>query len=575
MKKFSLLFVMMLAIVVAMAQTATVSQTGDANNADVDQTGAGNHVTVNQIEATTSTPIGVRNANVTQFGLNNQATIYQEESAGGNHGTLNATMIQLGNSNVGNQSSTAPNYNSGQNLYLKQDGENNHSTQTISRGYTNSFSADIKGNENETEQTMSANHSHGDIVVVGHRNDASQDLSGSNHGYHKNITTEQTGDDNSAKQMFTGSGLGHVQKGTIIQTGDWNTAMQKSDGPDQELIIEQTGGNNNVASQDVSGNDQFTSIVQKGSGNFANTKQTGGSNTTSIRQIGDDNVIGLKGTVDAIGAEQNGIENKLDVLQQGNRNIVTQYRPEKDVYSSIKQVGERNEMDIDQIGHDNVVGLGSYPYDGIDQNNNDNYASIQQMGNSNKVGRFYQKGSENSAYITQDGNGNEIKAASQKLLGSEPAGNSLILDQLGNDNTIEGANEEGKDIIGSVLQQGNDNRAYLQLSRTSAFGDIDQIGEDNDASLTINKTYIGEGNKGVIAQTGNGNKGTEYVGQTDPATTSANNAMSITQSGDLNVADIWLEGSFNNATIHQTLTIGANASISQMGNNNTSTISQQ
>ena len=199
--------------------TATTNQTGDNGQATIAQTGS-NTASVTQVESATNTPVGQQIADVKQNGATNSATVSQTETGGGNHGTNRAKVDQDGSNNSVTQTTYAPGSNSGQNVDAYQKGDWNMSMQSISAGYTNSFTLKQIGNHNTSSQTMAASHSHGNIFSEGDFNFATQSLTGSNHGYSGGININQYGNQNQASQSFSGGGLGHNQKGNIYQDGD-------------------------------------------------------------------------------------------------------------------------------------------------------------------------------------------------------------------------------------------------------------------------------------------------------------------------------------------------------------------
>ena len=317
--------------------------------------------------------------------------------------------------------------------------------------------------------------------------------------------------------------------------------------------------------------------TQTGDDNSAKTEQIGTTNNATINQIGNENLVGKLAEPSAKGVLQVGTSNILTIDQTGDRNKVSQFRPDHPpadpTIASVEQNGLNNQMYITQSGNDQVIGEGSFPYDGIDQLGNNNFATLDQFGgNENKIGIFYQENDGNTADIDQVGNNNYIKSASQKKQDNiSPLNNNLNILQQGDYNIIHNAGERGDNIIGDILQDGDRNQATMQLTHSFANGDIDQIGDDNKATVTINLSYIGDNNSGVIYQNGDFNIGVAKIGQSNSATTSTDNTMDIEQLGDFNEADILVEGSFNDADIYQN---GMNniADIIQTGNSNVGSI---
>ncbi|GAB4328266.1 MAG: hypothetical protein Kow0037_02450 [Calditrichia bacterium] len=310
-----------------------------------------------------------------------------------------------------------------------------------------------------------------------------------------------------------------------------------------------------------------TASVQQinGNNNQLDATQTGSLNTATLTQDGNENLIGKPTETDAKGVVQEGNENTINVLQQGDRNIIQQYRPEKNVFNSLYQKGDKNLFDIQQLGNDNVIGQGSYPYHGIEQVGNLNNAYFIQDGDRNKIGRFHQNDELNEARISQLGNDNVVDGAAQIILGTGPAANYLEINQSGNGNVVSQAHQEGVSIEGYIDQTGDNNRASLELSRTDAFGDIDQVGDRNKATVSVWKSGIGDRNSGVISQTGNDNEASQYV--RSHSSVSHDNEMVTVQTGDQNYAYTHIKGSENLAQISQDGNEN-DAKIEQEGENN-------
>ncbi len=326
--------------------------------------------------------------------------------------------------------------------------------------------------------------------------------------------------------------------------------------------------------------------TQTGNAHQVDVTQTGSSNSSTVLQNGGDaNRIGTPVTGDvgvdagnfslAKGLVQEGNLNVADITQTGNSNVIQQYRALRSVYNSLYQHGNSNDITIQQIGDNNVVGQAVFEYNSLEQVGNFNSAGIyQNSGSGNKLAIFYQHDNHNTANISQQGNANTINSATQARLGSVvDTYNQLTILQQGNHNTVDNAGELGDAIVGSVSQTGGDyNWATMQLSHSAASGDVNQTGNHNRATLTINMSYIGNGNTGVIHQTGDLNVATSVVGQTDPTVVSSNNNMETYQLGNTNYANTFLLGSSNNGVIDVTGDLnGTNLSpvrISETGLNN-------
>lgn len=333
----------------------------------------------------------------------------------------------------------------------------------------------------------------------------------------------------------------------------------------------------NFSTVTQTGNNHKADVTQFGSLNKAKITQENGNGNRLGAPLLTDPGVNVGGEVDdlskAKGLVQEGNENVANITQQGSNNAIQQFREIKDVFNSVYQKGDGNNIVIKQVGNSNVLGQDIYEYNSIGQYGEDNVANILQNGGENKLYKFHQSGDGNNADIDQIGYRNKIKAASQSPIGGV-ASSRLKIMQDGNDNEITGAGEEGSNIKGDIFQDGNSNRAFMNLSRTDTYGDIDQIGNDNKATLTINKSFIGDGNWGKIYQDGNSNEANIMVGQNDPLTTSADNTMQIEQDGSFNNAEIFVEGSLNVAKIFQTAGNSNVASVSSIGNSNVGLIYQ-
>lgn len=323
------------------------------------------------------------------------------------------------------------------------------------------------------------------------------------------------------------------------------------------------------------GNDDKADVTQVGFQNTAKVLQTGGNgNLLGAVKAGDPGIELGSDLSQAKGLVQVGSNNIASAIQKGNANKIQQFREIRNVFNSYFQKGDNNNFAIEQVGDNNVVGQALYEYDALEQVGNWNSADLYQKGNENKISIFYQHGLGNEAIIHQVGDDNKINSASQKPVSpADNANNSLVILQQGNNNLIDNAGEDGTNIEGDILQKGDRNYASMQLSRTYAFGDIDQIGNDNRATLTINESYIGNNNSGVIYQRGDFNTAKAVVGQSNPLTIASDITMDISQIGYDNDANILSEGWWNNATISQK---GDNniGSINQLGDLNVGAIMQ-
>lgn len=304
-------------------------------------------------------------------------------------------------------------------------------------------------------------------------------------------------------------------------------------------------GDNHKADVTQSGNVGNSAVILQngGNGNRLGSPKTGDPGLNAWGET--DDITKAKGLV------QEGDRNKADITQTGDMNVIQQFRGLRSVFNSVYQKGNDNDIKLAQIGSNNVIGQYGTEYFGIDQRGNGNHADILQQGNANKLVNFFQLNDGNQADIDQVGNQNIINSATQqKLANVSPTKNILKVLQNGNSNSAA-LNELGDNINGDINQQGNGNDAQIQLTHSFAYGDVDQIGNSNKATITINQSYIGNSNRGVVYQSGNSNVATEAIGQRNSALSSHDNIMEVSQSGDLNNANILAEGNFHKAYLEQ------------------------
>ncbi len=311
-------------------------------------------------------------------------------------------------------------------------------------------------------------------------------------------------------------------------------------------------------------------VQQQSSNNFAKIEQTGSNQIATVtQQTGDGNVIGTVGEPAAGGIVQNGSENRVEVLQDGSGNRISQYRPSQNVYNAIFQDGDRNEVYITQVGNDQVVGLKTYAYHaGVEQRGDQNSASIWQGdGVANRLEELFQSGAGHQATVEQHGNENVVSRIHQ--YGSFNNGEIL---QFGNENTahmdangrenrtriLQGnatpgteANEatqwvNGEKNVVTIMQDGAGyNKAFQHLPST-AWGSentatIIQEGQYNDAYQKI----MGSENVAIIESHG------DYNGTTDIDGDGSADRVQIIQNGDLNRAEIYQYGSYNGVIVTQ------------------------
>ena len=253
MKKLSLVFGMVLAASMAMAQenTSNVGQTGDGNSAIISQVGLQNASTVNQTSFGTTGGVTVfASANINQHGEKNLNVVSMQNAF---YGFTTVDVDQIGNNNevrlqTQNGGGTATILMDGDKNILKGLGSNLFANQKN----INVFDLNISGSENTVG--MSQEFGKADVDVVGSLND---------------IDIRQL----AQEPGFNEADLDILGSENIITV-------------DQANIAGGTGGLGNFAEIDlITGSDWNTvSVTQRGSGHESYNTITGDSNTISVSQ---------------------------------------------------------------------------------------------------------------------------------------------------------------------------------------------------------------------------------------------------------------------------------------------------
>lgn len=262
----------------------------------------------------------------------------------------------------------------------------------------------------------------------------------------------------------------------------------------------------------------FTAGIVFGQNN-ATVNQSGLSNYVNIEQVyqGGSSVSANEAIVEQIGdnniienLRQRGAGNTYDVYQQGDGNLVTQFPRQGDTGPSFNAL-----IDIDQIGNDNVV------------------HDADQSGYGNQI------------TITQNGNGNFADVEAQiSPAGNQIVGNTVVITQTGDGNAVGTGTGTG------IYQNGTNNMMTIVQENGSRAG-----------TMSIQNMF------GIPAQ--EGGQGLVQLG--------ANNTLTINQMGlGSEVRFVLQDGTGNTATINQGLNSGGmnTADVTQIGNNNTATITQ-
>ena len=278
----------------------------------------------------------------------------------------------------------------------------------------------------------------------------------------------------------------------------------------------------------------FRPSLPKAENNLAYQQQIGNHNSSEVIQDGEKNIITsiTQGSGNTINTEQKGANNKIDrannpfslpefgIVQYGNYNQIN-INQEGLLNNAIShQYGNMNKSDITQLGNDNK--------NITQQIGNDNKAYIEQIGD-NLTSKQLQVGSQNTA---------EAKfAGSNYRTQSDNAAWSSYQEQIGmNNKSILQITNTSPNTNAYTLQHGKSNKVNSQLSEDYNYLYVIQEGEGNTAS---SETYEGDLNEIFIYQTGEQNKvGNGWI-------------RGVTQRGAFNNVNIYQQGNENTATTSQ------------------------
>lgn len=341
MKKLSLIFIALFAVVFAMAQvtqnTATIDQygtnvaqieqVGEMNLADIDQGGLSGLVVNSPVNSQGNLygsfvkQIGDKNqAFVDVSGSGNGTKIYQDGSsnygkqdinASGSAGIINLKMgvdlYQKGNDNSSLQT-TVPSFGSSpiRQMYVDQQGNGNFVNQLSIGGYGNSQHVVQKGNNNNNP-TKSGNLL--DVSATGLSNPLNLSWAYGNQGRYIS-TNDYTQYSN---QM---AGKAHID---IEGNGNNTFQFQESSWSNTANVATiKIDGNTNDVIQGQKGNLNSSKVDVDGDGNVITTSQLGNSNIDDVDVFGSYNVVGVQQTGNWQSATvlQNGSSNFTSVVQQ-------------------------------------------------------------------------------------------------------------------------------------------------------------------------------------------------------------------------------------------------------------------
>jgi hypothetical protein len=286
-------------------------------------------------------------------------------------------------------------------------------------------------------------------------------------------------------------------------------------------------------------------VTQQGNGNtsyaeqYAVTTPNNGAQLT-ITQIGDNNHVGGPGATTggviqrntAYGplvaqVQQNGKGNNAGLIQENNGNAAVA------ADGRITQLGNGNDAALRQADSSYVEAV-------VEQSGTGNLARIEQLSSGDAGLRSVQNGSGNQVTIsqtggsyggpnlTQNGDGNTASVTNY----GAGAGAKIIV-QTGTQNHVTAYQTLGWDQGLQVHQTGTGNQADANLTGDAQITLIDQIGNDNLASVNQSgPTGTYPGNTATIAQLGNSNTAiVRQVGQ--------NYVANVSQVGSGNYTNIY------------------------------------
>ena len=215
----------------------------------------------------------------------------------------------------------------------------------------------------------------------------------------------QTGNQNDVA-LLNQYGAGNLYD--VEQIGDGNLVKQFPEqgkhGPSTNGIIDinQNGSDNVVHDADQSGQSNQAYITQEGVNNFVDIEgqRSNGAAGNSIDILQTDDGGHAVGTGTGTGAYQDGVGNTMDIDQNGwgqsagTQSVQSGGVPSQEGGQGLVQLGDGNELIIDQDGTSNVVRS-------VLQDGSSNMADIMQSSSGNTAA-VSQVGTSNSATITQN-----------------------------------------------------------------------------------------------------------------------------------------------------------------------------
>ncbi|WP_019988860.1 beta strand repeat-containing protein [Rudanella lutea] len=486
----------------------SIEQSGNANNNEATilqgRSGSpvsGNVVRIQQIQNSGGTVLVDQTsnnnyANVRQFGGadaagdRNVTQVYQSGTGGDNQ--VEAQALGKGNTQTITQT--------GQNnqVYIRQEPENT-TTFAQAKNDDNETVITQTGTMNRAVMDMRSTNSNATISQTGNENYARYEIIGD-----ANSDTGTPGDNNdlTVTQTRVGSGAGNTQ----------NVFNGRAEGDNNTVTVVQTGEGNRIGG---TGSNDFGVNID-GDGNALALTQTGNDNLTNIRiedgatnaLSADNNQVEIKqnntvnGSGNTVGSTPFGTSGNYGLELRGDFSDVRIYQGQNvpaggkqnsvnmAIHSDATNVGQKNEVDIEQTGDNNRVGTGGSAY-GTTTVDNASARGLYISGNSNQVS------------ITQDG-GDETKAkqnGNDKLTVKQQGGvatasaqsNRVLIDQQAGYNEAD------------ITQNGSGNFVYgLGGANTFATQQGGTMADPNKLNIT-QSTGGATGNNAFVGQNGAGN----------------------------------------------------------------------
>ena len=346
------------------------------------------------------------------------------------------------------------------------------------------------------------------------------------------IFVEVTGDANEvfASQMQSGNTF----YATVTGNGNFLESEQDSlnstadffvEGDDNTVSLVQLGDGGpfgfifSRSINSIIGSGNALSVYQGDGGNWANNAISGNDNTVNVEQSGDWHESYVR--------ELSGDANVIDVIQDGFYNV-----------SDLTVIGFENDIEIDQDGDQNTVGWSMV--------GDANEIEFEQDGNGNEITTGVFEGIENAVNIDQIG---DFNLATVETLGG--GANTFEINQIGDSNTAYAG------VIGLFnefdLTQVGDANEISTVNFDGWFNTV-EIEQDGDFNLVLaqagigDSTYIADGNLIEMSQEGIENTASVELARD---VTSGYNEIMVSQSGELNLLDLLIDGSDNIVSVMQ------------------------